>query len=119
MLGEISSVAKIYIVTGFTDMRKSIDGLMAIVKYSYQLDPYSNSLFLFCGRRSDRIKALHYDKTGFVLYYKRLDGGRFQWPRSSSEMRSITRQEFRWLMEGLSLDQPKALKPIPSPRKDL
>lgn len=120
MLGEISGIAKIYIVTGFTDMRKSIDGLMAIVQYSYKLDPYSNSLFLFCGRRSDRIKALHFDKDGFVLYYKRLDcGGRFQWPRSSSEMRSITRQEFRWLMEGLSLDQPKALKPVTAVHKDL
>ena len=120
MLGELSGIAKIYIVTGFTDMRKSIDGLMAIIKYNYRLDPYSNSLFLFCGRRSDRIKALHFDKDGFVLYYKRLDGGgRFQWPRNSSEMRSISRQEFRWLMEGLSLDQPKAIKPVSITRRDL
>ena len=62
MLGELSGVAKFFLVTGYTDMRKSIDGLMAIVRDTYELDPYSNSLFLFCGRRCDRIKALHFEK---------------------------------------------------------
>ena len=62
MLGDISSANHIYLVTGYTDMRKSIDGLMAIVRDTYELDPYSNSVFLFCGRRADRIKALHYEK---------------------------------------------------------
>ena len=55
MLGDISSANHIYLVTGYTDMRKSIDGLMAIVRDTYELDPYSNSVFLFCGRRADRI----------------------------------------------------------------
>lgn len=111
MLGDLSGVAKIFLVTGYTDMRKSIDGLMSIVRDNYALDPYSNSLFLFCGKRCDRIKALHYEKTGFILYYKRLDCGSFQWPRKASEARPLTRQEFRWLMEGLDIDQPKAFKP--------
>ena len=84
---------------------------MAIVRDTYELDPYSNSLFLFCGRRCDRIKALHFEKDGFCLYYKRLDNGRFQWPRDSSEVRNLTRQEYRWLLEGLSIDQPKAIRP--------
>ena len=110
MLVEISGVAKIYLVTGYTDMRKSIDGLMGIVQHTYQMDPYGNALFLFCGRRCDRIKALHFDKDGFVLYYKRLDGGKYQWPRSAEEARPLSRQEFRWLMEGLSIDQPKAIR---------
>ena len=111
MLGELSGVAKIYLVTGYTDMRKSIDGLMGIIKDTYQMDPYSNSLFLFCGRRCDRIKALHFDKDGFVLYYKRLDaGGHYQWPRTEADARPLSRQEFRWLMEGLSVDQPKAIR---------
>ena len=112
MLGELSGVAKIYMVLGRTDMRKSIDGLIAIISANYKLDPYSNALFLFCGRRCDRIKALHYDKDGFVLYYKRLDAnGRYQWPRNSAEVRQLTRREFRWLMEGLAIEQPKAIKP--------
>ena len=111
MLGDLSRVEKIYLRTGYTDMRKQLDGLVDIIQYSFQLDPYSNSLFLFCGRRCDRIKALHFEKDGFCLYYKRLDNGRFQWPRDSSEVRNLSRQEYRWLLEGLSVDQPKAIRP--------
>ena len=92
-------------------MRKSIDGLMGIIRDTYEMDPYANALFLFCGRRADRIKALYFDKTGFVLLYKRLESGRFQWPRNSSEVRPLTRQEYRWLLEGLSIEQPKAFHP--------
>lgn len=112
MLGNISNVQSIFIVCGYTDMRKSIDGLVAIIKDTYDLNPFDNSLFLFCGRRGDRLKAIHWEQDGFVLMYKRLEGGRFQWPRSKEEVRAITWQEFRWLMEGLSIDQPKALKKV-------
>lgn len=94
-------------------MRRSIDGLMAIVRDTYELDSYSNSSFLFCRKRCDRLKAPHFDKDGFVLYYKRLDSGRFQWPLKPDEVKNLTRQEFRWLMEGLSISQPKAIKPTP------
>ena len=78
MLGDISRISRLYLVTGYTDMRKSIDGLMTIIRDTYDMDPYTNALFLFCGRRADRIKALYFDKTGFVLLYKRLESGRFQ-----------------------------------------
>ena len=111
MLGDLSGVSKLYLVTGRTDMRLSIDGLMAIIRDTYQMDPYANALYLFCGRKSDRLKALHHGKTGFVLLYMRLDSGKFQWPRNASEVRTLSRQEYRWLMEGLSIDQPKALRP--------
>lgn len=110
MLGELSGVAKIYLVTGYTDMRKSIQGLMGIIRDTYAMDPFSNALYLFCGRRCDRLKALHHDKDGFVLYYKRLDNGRYQWPRNASEVRPLSRQEYRWLLEGLSIDQPSAIR---------
>ena len=116
MLGDISGVKDIYIVCGRTDMRKSIDGLLAIVHDTFQMDPYSNSLYLFCGRRCDRVKSLHYEKDGFVLLYKRLDEARYQWPRDKSEVRPITRQQFRWLTEGLSIDQKKAI--LPSEKRD-
>ena len=111
MLGDLSGVKNIYLVTGRTDMRKSIDGLMAIVRDSFSMDPFENSVYLFCGRRGDRLKAFHHEKDGFCLMYKRLDSGRFQWPRNRSEVRPLTRQEFRWLMEGLTIDQPKAIQP--------
>ena len=112
MLGDISKADKIYIACGYTDMRKAIDGLAAIVQQNFQLDPFQNSLFLFCGRRRDRMKALYWEGDGFVLLYKRLENGKFQWPMTPEDVRTITSQEFRWLLEGLSIDQPKAVKRV-------
>lgn len=112
MLGDLSRAEKLYIACGYTDMRKSIDGLAAVVQQNFQLNPFQNSLFLFCGRRRDRMKALYWEGDGFVLLYKRLESGRFQWPMSAEAVRSITSQELRWLLEGLSIDQPKAVKKL-------
>lgn len=114
MLGDLSKAGKIYVISGRTDMRKSIDGLMSIVAHTYEMDPYSNAVFLFCGRHCDRIKALYYEKTGFTLIYKRLESGRFQWPRNKEEVLALDRQQLRWLLEGLSIEQPKAIKPVKS-----
>jgi len=116
MLGDISKAEAIYIACGYTDMRKSIDGLAAIVQKNFQLNPFQNSLFLFCGHRHDRIKALYWEGDGFVLLYKRLEKGKFQWPKNPEAVRSITPQELRWLLEGLSIDQPKAIKKLHSER---
>ena len=112
MLGDISGVEHIYLACGYTDLRRGIDGLAQLVQQQFSLDPFSNSLFLFCGRRRDRIKALLWEGDGFVLLYKRIEHGGFQWPRTAQEMRNLSWQEFRWLTEGLSVDQPKANKPI-------
>lgn len=110
MLGDISKAEHIYIACGYTDMRKSIDGLAAIVQMNYQLDPFSNSLFLFCGRNSTKLKALYWEGDGFVLLYKRLENGRFSWPRTKEEVLEITDQQLRWLLEGLNIIQPKMIK---------
>lgn len=59
---------KIYIRCGYTDMRKQLNGLLDIIQYNFKLDPYSNSLFLFCGKRADRIKAVHYEETVSAFY---------------------------------------------------
>lgn len=64
MLGDISGVDHIYLVTGYTDMRRSTDGLCAIIEDQLRMDPYSNSLFLFCGKRRDRIKAILHEPDG-------------------------------------------------------
>ena len=111
MLGDFSGLSKIYLVTGTTDMRRSIDGLLAIIRDTYQMDPFAKAVYLFCGRKKNALKAFYFDKDGFVLLYKRLDSGRFKWPKTACEVRPLTRQEFRWLMEGLSVDQPKAIRP--------
>jgi transposase len=112
MLGDISLAEHIYLACGYTDMRKSIDGLACIVQQNFRLDPFSNSLFLFCGHKCDRLKALYWEGDGFVLLYKRLENGRFQWPRTEEEVRLISFQEFRWLLEGLAINQPKAVKKL-------
>ena len=111
MLGDITIAENIYIACGYTDMRKSIDGLAAIVQEQFHMDPFSSSLFIFCGRKSDRIKVLLWEPTGFVLLYKRLENGSFQWPRNESELKPITWQQFRWLMEGLKIEEKVRIQP--------
>ena len=76
---------KIYLRTGYTDMRKQLDGLVDLIQYSFQPDPYSNFLFFFCGKRADRIKAVHYEGDGFCLFYKRYGNDRLKWPRTGEE----------------------------------
>ena len=112
MLADISNVDAIYIVCGRTDMRKSIDGLCAIVVDQLKEEPNSSSLYMFCGKRCDRIKVLLREPDGYVLLYKKLDvvQGRYRWPRNKSEVKTITWQQFDWLMSGLDIEQPKALK---------
>ena len=113
MLGDITAAGELYIVTGYTDMRKSIDGLCAIVEDQLHMDPRRSALFLFCGKRCDRVKALLWENDGFVLLYKRMEvKGRFRWPRSSQEVRQLTRQQFDWLMSGLEIEQPKASRSL-------
>lgn len=110
MLNDLTTGKQVYLVTGYTDLRRSIDGLATIVTAQLQLDPYSSALFLFCGRRCDRIKGLLWEGDGFLLLYKRLDNGSFQWPRNETEARLLTPQQTRWLMEGLKIEQPKAIR---------
>ena len=112
MLGDFIGADHVYLVCGYTDLRLGLDGLIALIDGKYKLNPLSNSLFLFCGRRLDRIKGLYREEDGFVLVYKRLDCGRFQWPRNSSEALALTAQQYRWLMEGLQIVQPTAHRPL-------
>lgn len=94
MLSEFHA-EKVYIACGYTDLRRGIDGLAGIVQQQFQLDPFTNTLFLFCGRRRDRIKALYWEGNGFLLLYKRLENGSFQWPRNGAEAKELTPQQKR------------------------
>lgn len=105
MLNELydgrAGVSKVMIALGYTDLRSGIDRLASIIKNNYHLNPYEKDvLFLFCGRRSDRIKGLLWEGTGFVLLYKRLEGGRFSWPRTTSELKNLSREQYSLLMMG-------------------
>lgn len=85
MLNDFSCSCPVYIACGYTDLRRGIDGLANLVKSQFQMDPFQRALFLFCGRRRDRLKALYWEGDGFLLLYKRLESGSFQWPRSTKE----------------------------------
>lgn len=110
MLNDLPIGQQVYLVTGYTDLRRSIDGLAMIIQSQLHLDPFCTALFLFCGRRRDRIKGLLWEGDGFLLLYKRLDNGQFQWPRSETEAKLLTPQQTRWLLEGLTIEQPKAIR---------
>ena len=113
MLNDASCFSHIYLLTGYTDMRKGIDGLIAIVAGSFNLDPTENgSVFLFCGKRADRMKALLYEGDGWLLCYKRFTKGRLRWPRNEQEVKDLTAQQYRWLMEGLSIEQKKVITKV-------
>ena len=109
---NIANSGQVYLACGPTDLRLSIDGLAAIVKIRFKLDPFSSCLFVFCNRSHNRIKILEWESTGFWLHLKRLEQGRFKWPNDENEVKDITRRELRWLLDGLSTEQPKAHKEV-------
>ena len=113
MLKDATDFRHIYLFAGYTDLRKGIDGLVTIVTGTYGLDPTEpGSIFLFCGRRCDRMKALIFEGDGWLLCYKRYVDGRLQWPRSVSEVKELTPQQYRWLMEGLSVEQKRVISNV-------
>jgi len=105
-------VSNVYLACQSADMRKSIDGLAAIVQQRFKLDPFADCLFVFCNRNRNKVKILHWEYNGFWLYYKRLEKGRFQWINTDQDVQSIGQRELRWLLDGLAMDQPKAHKRV-------
>lgn len=114
MLGE-PSAERVYLACGSTDMRKSIDGLAALVATQFKLDLFNGYWFVFCNKGRDKLKILYWDHNGFWLYYRRLEKGRFQWPASSgADPQQVTRRQLGWLLGGLSLTQKQAHRAVTS-----
>jgi len=110
---QSSRFKRIYIACGYTDLRYGIDGLAATVQERFNLNPFETDiLFLFCGRRNDRIKALVWEGDGFLLLYKRLEDGKFKWPRKTEDLEEICEEQFRWLLTGLDVN-PGIRKVVP------
>ena len=108
----------IFIACGYTDLRLGIDGLAAFLKTQFALDPYSpETIFLFCGRKSDRIKCLVWEGDGFLLLYKRLESGHFRWPRTQSELKLLSCEQFCRLMSGFTIDS--SIRQIEAPKNVL
>lgn len=113
MLKNATGFRHIYLRCGYTDLRRGIDGLAMTIRGELELDPYEQgSIYLFCGRRADRIKALVYEGDGFTLLYKRLADGRFQWPRNETEVKDLTQKQFQALMDGFAPIQKKTIKNV-------
>ena len=111
MIKQIT-IEKVHLVLGATDLRKSIDGLALIVEHVLKMDPFSTHLFGFCNKRQNLIKILVWDNNGFWIHYKRLVNGYFKWPQKGSGAAvSISEVQFRWLLDGLAIDQEDAHKP--------
>lgn len=107
MLNELTS-KPVYLACGSTDLRKSIDGLAALVQEGLGLNPFSPALFVFCNRERNKLKILYWEHNGFWLYYRRLERGTFRWPQASGDPVTITSRELRWLLDGLSIHQQQA-----------
>lgn len=115
MLEDVLGIRRVVIACGFVDLRKGIDGLSMIIGDAYHQNPYEKgTLFLFCGRRSDRIKGLLWQGSGFILLYKRLEDGSLTWPRSTKEAADLTEEQFNYLMTGLNPLDPKIKEVAPT-----
>lgn len=113
---------QIYLAAAPVDMRRGHDGLVAVVRNQWRIDPYGGHLFVFVGRRSDRCKILFWDRGGFVLYYKRLERGRFRVPKIATHAASVTvdATELAMLLDGIDLvavKRPRRWEP-PRPTTD-
>ena len=111
----LQNISTIYIAYGVTDFRKQIPSLCSLVRDKFNMDPYESSAVIFCNRKRDSIKVLCYDRNGFVLAQKKLVGknsNKFQWPRNSEELKSITKEQLSWLLSGLQIYRKKYFKDV-------
>ena len=117
----LPAAVRIFIGSNSCDMRKSIDGLMAVVQEELEQDAYSGHLFVFVSRRGDRVKILAWDKGGFVLLYKRLERGQFKLPHIDQNTMDIEidATQLAMLLDGIEygkVRRPKKWQPSQSDR---
>lgn len=102
---KVTEFKKVVIACGYTDGRLGINGLVSLIHLHYKEDPYEKgTLFLFCGRRKDRCKAILWEGDGFLLLTKRLSNGRFCWPGNEEELRQLDSKQYQNLMEGFEIE---------------
>lgn len=94
----------IYLHVHSIDFRKSINGLLAIVEGELKMNAFTGALFLFCNKKRDKLKCLYWDKTGFAMWYKRLEKHKFKWP-SEAELSHmhLSEQQLNWLLSGFDV----------------
>ncbi len=104
----------IVLAVGATDFRKQIEGLSVLVNTKFKMDPFADGyVFVFCNKKRDALKALRYDRNGFVPASKKLlDRMKFRWPKTPADVREITPKQLQWLLDGLEIEQEKAHHPV-------
>ena len=102
---------RIWLACGFTDMRRGFDGLAALVQQRLGADPFSGHLFIFRGRRGDRVKLLWWDGDGMCLLAKRLERGRFVWPQAADGSVHLSAAQLSMLLEGIDWRTPRRTAP--------
>lgn len=120
MIGLPPSV-RIHFATALTDMRNGIDGLRAIVEGTLRQDPYQGHLFVFVGKSKDKVKILFWDRSGFVLYMKRLEKGRFQLPVVDERRRYVDMEsaQLAMLLDGIDLNARRLARWDPKSEKGI
>jgi len=98
-------VDEIYLYRDGVDFRKSINGLVLIVEQQMQLSPFADALFVFCNKGRDKVKVVYWDKTGFCLWYKRLEKERFKWPQQGQNpVQTLSESQWQWLLSGYAIE---------------
>jgi len=103
---SLPSGTQIWIAAGVTDLRRGFTGLSGAVQTTLEMDPFGGHVFVFRGRRGDLIKVLWWDGDGLCLFAKRLERGRFIWPKAESGTVSLSRAQLSMLLEGIDWRRP-------------
>ena len=111
---ELRAGTRIWLAAGVTDMRCGFHGLSAKVQTVLNEQPYSGHVFVFRGRRGDIIKCLWFDGDGLCLFAKRLERGRFVWPKAESGTVSLSRAQLSMLLEGIDWRRPERTFDVPA-----
>jgi len=113
MLRPDRRLERVYLHRAPIDMRKQMNGLAALVEGVLKVDPFSGSLFVFINRRRDKLKLLVWDRSGFIVWYKRLEQEKFHWPvRSDETVVTLSGEQLHWLLEGYDVWRMKAHKTL-------
>jgi transposase len=107
------SIACVYLHRAPIDMRKQMNGLAALVEGVLKQNPFSGSLFVFINKRRDKLKMLVWDRSGFIVWYKRLEQEKFYWPvKSTDSVVTLSGEQLQWLLDGYDVWKMRAHKSL-------
>jgi transposase len=106
----LADVGEVYLHRDAVDFRKSINGLVLIVEQEMALSPFADALFVFCNKSRDKLKVIYWDRTGFCLWYKRLEKEKFKWPHQHQDaVMQLTDAQWHGLLSGYTIVGHQAL----------